>query len=857
MKCLESFLETEFGIDLSSLGSQQIYACRHFNGLSKLLSTCYVLPNEAQLPLPVFSEMDEHKAVVDQCIMFMLVEKSYRNILTYGYRIGSNQNVSSVLHCVDVNPSVALVKSEPWRLLHRLIGTCHFANLLINHALFCSKNNTVVQVSGCRIDISHFPRPSTRQKSKDVSNSIATAIKARSFLYKSSFRFRYEDILPSRKDLVSLRKELTDGCPVPIGKDILNQIDTVFYRMLTDHHFKIKYMQILNTVCPKPSSINHIGAQTSTEHVFRHLTVVLEKLLSNEMFGSKRNKAVIFRFISRFLGLSVRGTLQLELVMAGLRVKDFRLFRPSSNCFGKLDLERSTFLVKSFVSWLFKTLIPRIISTFYYCTEVSSCTSVLFFRHDVWNTMSLPFLRTYLDKFMIENTSCRNHDSYTLSNFHHNRVRIIPKKAVGEFRVIAVPMKGAGELEYRDFQQNLRNVIYPVQCILEHLRNRRETHFKKLYSANQIGSHLGEFKYNLLQKYGHLPKLHFLKFDIDSCYDFIPREKVMSVVRKAVQGESGFFVRSQSFYDPESGALTIRNVINGFRKSQQDQLCIDNVKTHYISYEDLIHTVASDLFQSALSFNGKCYVRKSGLFQGTSLSALLVDLVYDELLEHYKVFHRTEDDETLVLRLADDFLILSDSESRIEKARREAMNGFAEFNAQVNTKKVISSIDRGANRAFSFCALEIDVDVLEIRKNTESLVVAEIQPAPTAKIYNKLQTVFDTRLSYGTTSLLLNSFATVLHQIGLITLHVAEAFVNAFKRKKATLAGFLEFFTRINASAIRSCCKDDSENIYTAQIRLQICSTFLTVLLRKRTKFEEVVKFLRSDSIKLMRTNNT
>ncbi|QLL32207.1 hypothetical protein HG536_0C03760 [Torulaspora globosa] len=854
MKCLESYLKDDLKIDFASLQGQETYACKHFNGLSELLLRCYVYPNERQLPLPAFSEADNHSFVVDQCISFLLSQKFYSNLLTYGYRMGSNQNIGSALHCVDVNSCVAVIKSVPWQLFRDVFGTQQFANLIVNHSLFLYNEEYFSQVSGDRINSSYCLPPSRLGKLEDRLNDFDAPFKVASFLYKNSFGFKHKRILPSRKGYLFLRESLTQGCPVRISGIIVRQMDAALLRLLRRHHGGIKYLQIFNNLCPKPKSNNHLDAQTPTDHVLRFLIVVLEKLVTDELFGSKRNKAAVFKYVSKILKLPIRGSLYIEEIAACLKVKDFQVFRPPSSLFSRHDFEAANFLMRSFVSWLFKTVIPAIISTFFYCTEISSFTTTLFFRQDIWNEMSLPFLQNYLDNFMVENTKCRNHESYTLSKFNHHKVRIIPKKSKGEFRVIAIPMKGADSEEFKDFQQNFRNVICPVQCVLEFLRSRRKTHFGKLYSVNQIGTHLGKFKASLLNKYGEVPKLHYLKFDINSCYDFIPREKVLSVIRKALMNDCGFFVRSQSYYDTRKGILRIRNVVNGCRKPKKEEVYIDNVRTFFVSADDLIHTVMTELFQSALSFNGKCYLRKTGLFQGTSLSALLVDLVYDELLEHYDIFHSSKEDDTIVLRLADDFLVLSTSGSRIARAREEVLNGFTEFNAEVKRSKLISSVSKELNQKLSFCALDINIRTLEISKSAGSLVVSDIQKTTTGKLYKKLLNMFEAKLSYGTASLLINSPATILNQLELIASNIAESLVRSFKKKEVKSASFSIFFERVTAAAIRSYREFGNDDVFILQIQIAIANGFLAMLSKRCVKFQDIVKFLQCYSVELLRT---
>ncbi|QLQ80465.1 hypothetical protein HG537_0D04650 [Torulaspora globosa] len=854
MKCLESFLKDDLKIDFTSLKNHEIYACKHFNGLSELLLNCYVYPNERQLQLPTFPEADNHTSVVDHCIGFMLSEKLYHNVLTFGYRIGFNENIGVGLHCDCVNSCVAVIKSVPWQLFRDVFGTQHFVNLIVNHSLFLYGEECFSQVSGDKISNSYCLAVSQLGKPKRRLNDFDAPFKVSSFLYKNSSGFEHKRILPSTKCYGFLRDSLIEGCPERISGIITHQIDTALHKLLQRHHGGIKYLQIFNNLCPRPKSKDHLDAQTPKDQVLKFIIVVLEKLVTDELFGSKRNKAAVFRYVSKMLNLPLRGSLHIQEITACLKVKDFLIFRPPGDAFSRHDFEVANFLMRSFTSWLFKMVIPAIISTFFYCTEISSLTTTLFFRQDIWNEMSLPFLHDYLDNFMIENTKCRNHESYTLSKFNHHKVRIIPKKGKGEFRVIAIPMKGADSEECKVFQQNFRNVICPVQCVLEYLRNRRKTHFEKLYSVNQIGTHLAKFKASLLNKYGEIPKLHYLRFDIISCYDFIPREKVLSVIRKTLMNDCGFFVRSQSYYDTKKGILRTRNVVNGCRKPKKEEVYIDNVRTFFVSADDLIHTVMTELFQSALSFNGKCYLRKTGLFQGTSLSALLVDLVYDELLEHYEIFHSSKEDDTIVLRLADDFLILSTSELRIARAREEVLNGFAEFNAEVKRSKLISSVGKAPNQELSFCALDIDIRTLEISKSANSLGVAEIQKTIIGKFYKKLLNIFETKLSYGTASLSINSPSTVLSQLELIASNVAESFARSFEKKYAKSVSFPMFFERLVAAAVRSYREFGNDDVFILQIQFAIANGFLAVVSKRCVKFQVIVRFLQCYSDELLRS---
>lgn len=851
MKTLEEFVEEDAKFDESNEKYQKLLSCGQLNGFQEVLRTSFVISNQHCIALPQISSHDSHKSVVDKCIIHLLNKKLYNNVITYGYKIARCEDVNSILHCASINTNVSLIKGSGWQLLHDVIGTNSFIHLLINCTVLKYNGVYFTQIVGNRVNEPHFP-PQWCQKEVLLGSSLKylhSPISNKSFLYKSSREFRFFSIIPAKNNVECLRSMIFNPELIKMQAPCKERIDSILCQLKKNNRSKVKYLRVFNNLCPNMGlsmAVSHLDRKTPVDQVIRFLIVILEKLIPREMFGSSRNKAKIFAKISVLLKLPVKGTLPFEEVMTSLKLKDFLWLQPSEKHFSRHEFEYTTLLMQHFISWLFTSLIPRIISTFFYCTEVSSCVEIIYFRHDVWNLMSLPFLENYFDKHLVKNAVCRNHDSYTLSNFNHNNLRLIPKKAKGEFRVIAVPRRGADKEEFSVFKDNLRSVIYPAQCILEYLRNKRITHFKKLYSANQIATHIKNFKVELLEKYSHLPELYFMKFDIASCYDSIPRIKAMDVMHRALKNESGFFVRSQSYFDPTKGTLQIQNVVNGSRNPREGEVYIDNVRTVHLTNEDLIKILEMELFKTALSFNGTCYLRKDGLYQGSSLSALLVDLVYDDFLEHYKVFHPTNHGDTLVLRLADDFLIISTDESQVLEIKNTALNGFEEYNAQVNVEK-ITCVSSQSNRhdIIQFCALHVSIGELEVCKRMESLNVPSIRLLSTTSIYGRILGLFEMRLSYGTTDFKLNSRSAILSQIHHISTNIAQTFCRSFKGKTITLRCFQAFFECIVLSAIDSCMNSTRDANFLMQLRLTVANCFLQALQPRQASHKSTVKYLK------------
>ncbi|PAK98428.1 hypothetical protein B8W96_12305, partial [Lentilactobacillus parakefiri] len=68
---------------------------------------------------------------------------------------------------------------------------------------------------------------------------------------------------------------------------------------------------------------------------------------------------------------------------------------------------------------------------------------------------------------------------------------------------------------------------------------------------------------------------------------------------------------------------------------------------------------------------------------------VLVDILYDNLLESYEEFKHADDNNALIIRLVDDFLVISPSKPYIDRINAIAQPGFKSFNAKVNPKKVL------------------------------------------------------------------------------------------------------------------------------------------------------------------------
>ena len=94
----------------------------------------------------------------------------------------------------------------------------------------------------------------------------------------------------------------------------------------------------------------------------------------------------------------------------GIKLKEISWLGKPTERIDKLEREKRQELFEAFVHWLFEKFVPKLLYTFFYCTEVSSAIEILFFRQDVWENMTSGFLSSYIDKHLVENSQCEIHD---------------------------------------------------------------------------------------------------------------------------------------------------------------------------------------------------------------------------------------------------------------------------------------------------------------------------------------------------------------------------------------------------------------------------------------------------------------
>ena len=247
--------------------------------------------------------------------------------------------------------------------------------------------------------------------------------------------------------------------------------------------------------------------------------------------------------------------------------------------------------------------------------------------------------------------------------------------------------------------------------------------------------------------------LYFAKVDVRSCFDSIPQQKIMALMEKLISAEDYRIARhaeiralftgnttnntsshshvSRSFishgYDG-SDFLDFQDMLkDGLAKSKFRTIFVDSVVQSLESREDVLNLLSEHVERNIVKVGKKYYRQKNGIPQGSILSSLLCNLFYAQLEKENLSF--AEEKDCLLLRMIDDFLLISTRREKAEQFLQVMHDGVPEFGVSVKPEKSLTNFPTEINgfsiaslssqSPFPYCGNLIDTTTLDISKDRE------------------------------------------------------------------------------------------------------------------------------------------
>lgn len=618
-----------------------------------------------------------------------------------------------------LNFQVHVLKDALWARLCDRIGRKRFVELLNSNICFIYHPET--NTYACLFE----SRKANMKKSKEL-------IYKRRMFYRWRWHYTEVQLITSSAD--DLTRLIFN---VELGTKNLPKKYRKILRILQvakKNEERLKYRYIFTETVEERSSNQSVFKNSSKFlDVLRFIFIVIDKTFPRDAFGYNDNRGIIRRKIVEILSAQRLETFEINFLSSNLKLSTIPWLGKSQEMKSVQDRNMRQEMCSHFLRWFFGNYLLKLVRSFWYVTDFNNestdkdITSA-FFTHATWNRLSGNWLNGYIEKYLIEISDENN----LPSKYNHGILRLIPKKS--DFRPLCVPMRQKNGLKDGRHAYD-RDIIRPVRDILRNQQKKVDADCKiRCYSVRDICVHLSRFANTLGNRNdGQIPSLYGVKFDMKHCYDNLNQAKIIECIELLFHDESReekFYVRN---YLRHKESSNYRKMFTSIAKRKQivnfnifdyppstggRNVYSDQCRTVSFTRGDIIDIVKDHVLSSTIEIpqrRDKIFTRRIGVFQGFPLLATFCDIVYNSLVDEV-LLPAWENLESILLRLADDFLFLSTEKKECDEILRLATSRRAtEYGAFVNNEKC-STVNH-ENPILHFVGLEIDIRTLSYRRN--------------------------------------------------------------------------------------------------------------------------------------------
>ncbi|POS72887.1 telomerase reverse transcriptase [Diaporthe helianthi] len=547
-----------------------------------------------------------------------------------------------------------------------------------------------------------------------------------------------------------------------------------------------------------PSSANPLKFSSMTElatpvsQVSAFCQAVLSKIIPHEFWGQgdvqTHNRAMLLKNVDRFVKLRRFETMSLHEVMQGLKVTQIEWLEPpgpqNRKC-SLTDFRKRSEILYELIYYVFDSIIIPLVRGNFYVTESNTHRNrVFFYRHDIWRSVAEPAIAELKVKLFEEVKSDEALKKLESRRLGYSQVRLLPKQAsvrpITNLRRRMLMTKGKKVLG-----QSINTIMGPAYSMLK-----LETAFhgnrlgSAMFSVGDIYKRIDRFK----QLLGHNDKpLYFAKLDVQAAFDTIPQAAVISLIRSIPTQGKYDMIRHVEFRPNESGILAkskvmkrwhssakagndestfLQLITRGAIHSKKDAVYVDSVFRKSHSTHELLALIDSHIRENLVKIGKKYYRQKCGIPQGSVISSMLCNYFYAGLEKKELPFLETKN--CLLLRLIDDFLLITTDKNKASDFVRVMLRGMPQYGVSVSPGKTLVNFDMSVDgvsvpktqenrRGFPYCGVQIDCHTLDITKDRGSSSAA---PLRDSAISNSLTVEFSRHPGQNFGRKLINTFKT-------------------------------------------------------------------------------------------------
>ncbi|KAL7749669.1 Telomerase reverse transcriptase [Sorochytrium milnesiophthora] len=437
-------------------------------------------------------------------------------------------------------------------------------------------------------------------------------------------------------------------------------------------------------------------------HVTRYLTRLLRELFPAEIWGTRENFRALTRGISRYVRLRRFERISLGELVCGIKVSDIKWISGYTTSRSSAESLVQQTMLFEFVHWIMRGLVMPVIQTSFYVTEAGSHRKMIFYyRHDVWRrivrqqalSMSSSRYRA-LKPAREELGELCNRKKMGISAARlvpkESGMRVIvnsSKRTLAPFRPTSsssfskATVSGAGSKYGRAYNTQPVNMqLQSAHAALWFERSRNPDLVKScVVSDMEMMRKFRRFK-QLLDA-SPSKKVYCVKVDIRAAFDSLDQRQLVKLIEKVIK-EDEYVMQKQITY------------------------------TH--ATRDNIQSLLREYIESTIiKFGGRCYLQQQGIAQGSVVSTILCNLLYDTM--EADVFAFLDPKSDVLLHFVDDFLLLSTDLQQAVKFVSRMAQGIPQYGCMINVDKTVSNIPsdavpllRDSSKVIPWCGLLID-----------------------------------------------------------------------------------------------------------------------------------------------------
>ncbi|KAJ2493875.1 Telomerase reverse transcriptase [Coemansia sp. RSA 2050] len=500
-----------------------------------------------------------------------------------------------------------------------------------------------------------------------------------------------------------------------------------------------------------------LGMASSPHDVYLFLQTCVRGVVPRDLIGGKHNHRLLYKLLRSLANSSRFGHIDLGGAAGRAKMDEVTAWLGGKRGSAADDI------YAGFLCWVLKDYAIQLVRAFFYVTESSSDRSRLFFfRGDVWTKITRQALRSLESEIYTKKTLAdASASGSTRSSLGYSRLRLLPKehgfRAISNLKKSFVVKqktlwRGGNRKPTREY------VELPVTSTNKQLASSLAalTYFRKAHpqlvgstvvNISDIYTKLRAFKSSegVKSLLGKAP-FYMGKLDIQKAYDTIVQSKLLDLLETQLPSEEYMvyrywtlllsFGRYRSSFLRQAGmsseSIPFGDMVRSLSKKSRQVIFGDQSATDYLDTDSIRQLIREHVTNNMVRMRSGIWQQKKGIPQGSVLSALLCNFFYDQL-EREHLSGLVDPAHTLMMRMVDDFIVISSNPSQVVAVLEFMHRGVAEYGCELNKAKTLVNfeaticgerIGQAGSSKFPWCGLIFDERTLDVSSDYSRLAQA-------------------------------------------------------------------------------------------------------------------------------------